>query len=321
MRYSIVLTLLFFSFVATAEKTSFTWGIRDDLVYFKKQAQAFKADIEKETKGRIKINIVTYPEKDEKGKIATDFITEKKYDIVQDLVSKFESKHRELRVWSLPFLFASYGQLEKYISSMGADTLKKMETAALQPIDYSYSGGFLMVHGRRLDNFKQLVGKGLIVDEEYPSYEQFLRNKKIGIIRDRAKGNDYVEHIIAVADEVTMSNSVVDTVVNLTDHRVISRIIFAAKPKIDALSDSDRKLFVDKLKHYAYLERLDSINGQNLLIDLLVNRGAVINKWTAEQRAQGRKFFAQEYRKFESEFPGYVEEIDKMPHKLLTTSN
>lgn len=297
----------------------FKWGLRDDLVYFKKNAANFKQEIESLTKGEIQIELASYKESEEKKGLATDWITSGRYGIIQELTGKLDQKNSELKVWSLPFLFRNDAHVEKYLASLGQDVLKHLETDDLQPVDYSFSGGFLMFHGAQINKMDDLVGQIVTIEDGYKTYEHSLKKKHIALNLNRHKSTHYAEQIIAVADEIAMNNTIQNTVINLTDHRVVSRVVFVSKALLNKLSKENQRLFLATLKKYLKSEREDSIEGKKLILALLKNRGAKFNPWTPEMKKSGQQFFNSDYENFEKHNPGITAKIEGLWTEYLVS--
>lgn len=293
-------------------KTQFTWGVRDDLVYFKRSAENFKSEIEQITKGEVKIQIVNYPEQAEVGVKVTDWIANNKFSISQELVGKLDQQHPHLQLWSLPFLFNDDAHVEKYIETAGQSALEKMENTELLPVDYSFSGGFLGIIGKKMDSFKELVKKDLTIEEDFDTFNGAISRLGIKVQRERNITDPYSEYILAVADEIASSDKVNTYYVNLTDHRVISRVVFVNKSVFNQVPEKYKAVFIETLKKHLKKEREYSVEGKNIVLSLLKNRGVKVNAWSSEKRKSEKAFFKQEYKKFEAAFPGVVEAVDKL---------
>lgn len=290
----------------------FNWGILDELVYFRSQAQLFKEEVESKTNGAVKINIVPYPERNEKNRITTDFIKNNKYQIVQELSGKLDHINTELQLWTLPFLFRDEVHTEKFIRILGQKTLKKLETDKLLPVDYTFSGGFVVVRGKKLESFEQLKGKTLSTEIGHQFYNSSLKQLGIKVNFSRELRQDYVENISAVADEIALHGEIVNTAINVTDHRVVSRVLFVDKAKLGRLSPEHQKIFMETLKKYATFERLESNRGRKIVFDLLKNRGAKFHVWGAKEKSEGKAMAAKLYSDFEQKHPGLVSEIEAL---------
>lgn len=298
---------------AKNEATVFTWGIRTDLIYFTKNAYHFKSEIEKKSKGRIKINIEHYPESSEDGQVVTDWVKSNRYSISQELTGKLEARYPELKLWSLPFLFRDDQHVEKYIATIGQGVLKGMEDEYVHPVDFSFSGGFLAFTGAKLNSLKELKGKSLTIEEGYETYNKALQDRGVKLKGERNSwAQGYSEQILAVADELANRFDLNKVYINISDHRVVSRIIFVNKFLLDQLSASDRELFLDTLRKYAVAERKDSVDGKHILVKLLENRGAQFNNWNAATRKKERALFEDVYRSYESSYPGVIKKVDEL---------
>lgn len=82
---------------SVAASTTFTWSIDDELYYFIRVANDFKSEIEKDTKGRMKINIVTYDGGKKKTKTGYTEVQEGKFHIAQTVVGDFITACLSLR--------------------------------------------------------------------------------------------------------------------------------------------------------------------------------------------------------------------------------
>jgi hypothetical protein len=100
---------------------------------------------------------------------------------------------------------------------------------------------------------------------------------------------------------------------NITNHRVIARILFVAKEQLSKLSKNDQKTFVEKLKRYAVKERKYSVEGKDLSVAVLMNRGNQVYVWNEATIQQEKMKFQNTYAAYKKEFSEIVNFIENLP--------
>ncbi len=320
----IVAGLHFFSIMAHSEIV-FNWGIDSELYYFSKQAEVFKKTIESKLAGKVKINIKTYKDVT-KERSPEEYFKSDEYQIFQSLAGNFVKTEPKLKVWEVPFLFVNDHQVEKYIvSKNGQALLGKLETAVTLPIDYAFSGGFIFMYSPQpINSLADLIGNKVYLSKAFGLGEEFL--KPLGIkyqeIVDRpVQDGAYGELLGAGLPDVVANESIKGLTVNLTNHRVTTRVLFASKKALELLNEVDRKVFVKELRKMAVKERVDSIVGKNLGIALFENRGLRLNRWTPEIIVTQRHLFDAQYAEYRKAIGSEMDYVDSLLAKSRQVSS
>ena len=217
-----------------------------------------------------------------------------------------------MELWNLPFLFKNDKQLESFFTgALGQKHLESLETVELLPVNYSFSGGFLIIYGQEIKSINDLSEKELTIEEKSDSYSHMLMTHKIKAVKNDVELN-YNELITAVADELIRKNDINKKFINITNHRVITRVVFVDKKSLLKMSAPDRKTVLDSLKKHIDLERKLSVEGRYLMLKVLENRGAIINNWTEKQKVDGRNYFKKAFSDFMIKNGDLVKQIDKL---------
>ncbi len=319
MRKSILSTgLILFSIIGHSEVV-FNWGIDNELYYFSKEAEIFKKNIESKLGGKVKINIKTYKDVTNE-KSPEEYFKTNEYQIFQSLAGNFVKTEPKLKIWEVPFLFVNDDQVEKYIVSRnGQALLSKLETSVALPIDYAFSGGFIFMYSPQpINSLAELVGKKVFLSKAFSLGDEFL--KPLGIkyqevIDHPVQEGGYGELLAAGLSDVVASEPIKGLYINLTNHRVTTRVLFVSKQALEQLNEIDRKIFVKELKKMAVRERVDSIVGKNLGIALFENRGLRLNRWTPKVVATQRRLFDIQYAELRKVIGSEVDYVDALLKK------
>ena len=299
MKFKFLLYIFTFLFIATSNaETTFIWGISTELHYFNKVAIEFKNTIESKTNGRVKIIIQKYDDlKNEKS--SQDFFKENKYHIHQQLAGNYYSQSPNLKIWNIPFLFKNDQHVEKYLNSKKAqDNLKLLENDDLLPIDYTFSGGFIYAYGPKpLQAFSDLEGKKLSIMYDFGFNSDFLKPKNIDITLKTYTIVDNEFHETLGSDLADLLG-IVDlekTYFTVTNHRIISRILFVSKKQIEKMTQHDRNIFISELKKFARKERALANDGKKLSLELFKNRGHHLHFWNKNDIKKAQEYFRGSY--------------------------
>lgn len=279
------------------------WGISKELFYYHKIAKAFKEKIEKTTNGRVNVNIILYD--DVTQEVGTEnSLKSEKYHIHQSFTGEFAHIRPELKVWDVPFLFRDDRHVEKYfVSKKAKANLAHLESELLLPIDYTFAGGYQFIYSRdKFESFAQLKNQNFKSFDVYGFGSKFLKYLNVHVqsdVNEPTTANPVGEIFGSGVIELTSKKEFKNYFINITNHRLLVRILFVSKKLLAKLEPSDSKLLVSELKKMALIERKLSTEGKNLNIKLLENRGANVVHWTDHQKRENSKLFqpiTEEYR-------------------------
>jgi len=314
MKY-LILFGLFFALNSFGQ-TVFNWGIDRELFYHIRIAKEFKAFIESKTQNRVKINIDVYDVKNENQSIQS-YIESGKYQITQSGTGNFEQVSPLVKVWEIPFLFEDFKHAEKYIVSKNAqNVLAKFTNGTMQAIDYTYSGGPLYIFSqKKMNSFDDLVGEKFSLANDNGFSKEFLEPRKIiGLREGDLKQAPSGEILGAGVDGIYTRDDASQLWVNITNHRMITRIVGVSQKALASLSDSDRSLFVKEIKRLMKEERKFSMRGFEIGQELMKNRGTQVNVWdrkTKEIEFKKFNYSPERYANLQSE----IEYIQKLSSK------
>lgn len=283
-KYISTTILLFLSLGLNAQVT-FKWGIDNQLHHQLRIANEFKNIIEKKSSGAVKIEVIPYDIKDSRDS-ATSSIEKKVYDIAQTFVGNYIAQAPELEVFQIPYLFKTTKQIEKFLQSPKANTiLKKLNTPHALAINFSYAGGFLSYHSeQKIDSFSQLKGKECYNVKSYGFVKNFLKPSGIKSTNN-VDSKDYScgEVLSSELDSIYSFENAHKRWINITNHRVITRVTFLSQEKLKKLSPKIQSYFKVELSDALKRERFYVYDAMTIVTKLLKNRGFRINVWSPKQ--------------------------------------
>ena len=297
----------------------FKWGIDNQLYHQIRIAREFKESIENKTAGRISIKIIPY-DIHKKVKASAQYLKDGDYQIHQTFVEEYARKVPEMRVFQIPYLFNSNEHIEKYLTSeRGQSLLKKISNSQFLAVNYSFAGGFLNFYShKKMNSFSDLKGDHCYNVESYGFAEYFLKDKGI-------KTSNNVDSLEYTCGELLSSEAnlvfdleknPLDTWLNITNHRVVSRATIVNRKELNSLTEKDKNLFIAELAQHLEKERHYVYEASELSLKLFKNKGGLVNKWTKEQKQREKSFvpeFMPEIYVPLKELISYIEKLDAKP--------
>ena len=119
-------------------------------------------------------------------------------------------------------------------------------------------------------------------------------------MEDPPESADVSEIIAAVGDELYSSAKIKKIHLNVTDHRVISRILFISKTFLDSLPVDLRRMLLKEGRRIE--ERKLSVQAKIIFLKEAAKRGIVINKWTTKQKRESKILTKSFYNDFADKF-------------------
>lgn len=310
-RLLITTSVLLFSLTSSAAEFTLTWGVNvEPIIYFKKSAAEFKKRVEKKSKNRIKVNII----ENEITEIDHDHladVTNGKYDMGQSPVSYLEKKFPELGIWDLPYLFQDDKHVLAYMQTTEAKkAIEGLRQYGAEPIDYTFSGGFVFVVGQRMDSFEQLKGYPFGQESAGTAFREFLdkslkapyAKNDYAILIEKDKEPTVSEIIGSTIDEVFHFTKQQKLHLNKTDHRVISRVLYISTKFLNSLPPDLRELVITEAKAAAAREKQLSIDDKNRKLKIAAKNGFIMNEWSIEKKQKEVEIFAPMYEAYSKKF-------------------
>lgn len=304
--------LLFLYLITTsafsAEHT-LKWGVNvEPIVYFAKAAARFEERVEKRSGGKIDVQIF----KNEKPQMDHDHLGDVKngtYQMGQETVFSLQKHIPEFAVWNLPYLFRNDDHVKRYMNSeFGRENLKKLEAFGVTGITYTYSGGFLYVVGDKINSLKDLSGSSATLEESSKDYEQFLTNKlsvkiidaDFSALASKVKAAEIIA--ATTSSEIYPVSKDKPLTLNITDHRVISRVLFVSQKFLDSLPVDLRKIVLEEAKAAGEYERDLSIQDKEKVLKEAHLHNISINKWNQSKKQSEKLQFSPYYDSFKEKF-------------------
>lgn len=303
MRLLTFLGILFFTH-ANAQ-TTFNWVIDEQLFHQIKIAREFKTKIEEKLKNKITINLVLVSADSGKEEMRSG-----KYQISQMIAGNFSKYVPEFKIWEMPFLFSSKTQLEKYLESEKAQAnLKRIESDAILPVGYSYAGGFLNFYSsEKMNSFAELAGKKCYSAPEFGFKEDFLEPLEVYGEHDLdSKKFECGEILSSEVDSIYSMPNPQNLWVNITNHRVVTRVTLISKKALSAFSEKEQKLIVTELRHHLKKERNDVYEAAEISLKLIRNKGAHVHVWDKTMIESQKKIFLKNLNQYKNSLK---EEVD-----------
>lgn len=303
-------SLLLISVGVCSAQSTLKWGVNlEPLHYFIPAAKHFKKNVELRTNGRVKVELSFGEFKQDERDHLKDVETGH-YHMGQETVFNLEKVVPELSLWNLPFLFQNNDQVFKYMESQwGRKTLKKLSEDKVVAINYTYSGGFVNIFGKKIDSFEMLEGSKLGLETSNKEFRDHLRNKyKVSAGEYGDKSLENSEIISSTIDELTELPLQKRRYLNITEHRVFARVLFISKKFLNTLSDVDRAIVLEEANIAAIFEREMAVASTDILSSVLTNLGTKINTWNPYQKVAAKVKFKSLYKTHREKFGG--EHID-----------
>ena len=282
----------------------------EPIVYFQKAAREFKKRVEDRSKGRLEVQLSENAHPQEGHDHLKD-VQNGTYHMGQETVFNLQKVVPEFAVWNLPFLFVDDKHVVKYMNSSPAlENLRRLEKHGVVGVTYTYSGGFLHVFGLKINSFRDLKGANLGLEESSKNYINFL-NSKLAI---KSKDMDFSsftgpnprlsssEIIASTGREIYPISASRSVVLNLTNHRVISRVLYLSQSFLDSLPGDLRAIVMEEAKRAGEMERDLSIEDKYSVLREVGQHNIIVNDWSDEKRKAERNLFKNYYQDFIKRF-------------------
>ncbi len=309
-----------------ANKTSpktLHWGINlEPSQYFEIASLRFKNNVEARTNGQVKVKVSVSDYKQEDRDHLKD-VSDGVYSMGQEIVNILSEKVPIFKLWEIPFLFENDNQVFEYTKTAFAKkSLRKLQEHGVYGIDYTYAGGFIHMIGQEINDITDLKSQKIYIEDATDYFKKSLLDKLNISTREytttimKNLKNTTSELISSLLSELYQNHSKNDkTYLNVTNHRVFTRVVFINKDFLDSLTPINRKVVLEEAKIAAIMERELSLEASNNhLTNIKTNfKNIVINEWSSKQRAKSRSVFSHLYKQFEKKYKtSILKDIQKL---------
>jgi TRAP-type C4-dicarboxylate transport system substrate-binding protein len=291
------------------------WGVNlEPLDFYAPASKRFKERVEKKTNGRVQVNLSIGQFK-QKDRDHLNDVTSGFYDMGQETVDNLVKEIPEFSLFELPFLFKTNEQFFNFTKSNTAiGFLDKLSSKGVTAVEYTYSGGFINIYGQKMDSFEDLAGKEVTHESYSKNYKEIF--EKLFQIKFVDYGSNegtppFSEIIASTINEMEGLPNLADIVLNRTEHRIISRVIFINNNFLQQLPEDLRTIVLEEAKLAGQFERELAVSETEVFLSSLQEKGLKVNKWSKDQKENGRVQFKSMYTTFvETYGPEIIEEID-----------
>jgi TRAP-type C4-dicarboxylate transport system substrate-binding protein len=282
-----------------SEKVNLNWVVaHEPLDLFLRSANTFKDIIEKETNGRIKINVQTKSEffntpQDQKVKFYRA-LRENKFQMAQFQTTAIGSHYDNFFVFDLPFLFKDHEHAKRVLDgSIGENLLDLLsKNTGMRGLAFTYSGGFrIMVSNSPIKNLDDIKQKTLSCAES-PITQEMYNILGANTVLDE-EGDDLSKHFERMVDidfdggETTLVrfDKVKDKTpfITNTQHSLFLTTIVISNDFWNNLSEEDKNLFKQTAKKTALMERQETIADSVKFVEDSKNRCAGFFEFSVDE--------------------------------------
>lgn len=233
---------------------------------FERAAKHFAAEVERESKGRIAVNIKglsTDPNAKELSPYeAFKMVRTGEVEMCQTYTTYLGQQSKDLWVLDLPFLFRDHEHASKVLDGeIGKSLLAGLESKGVKGLGFTYSGGFRVIPSNKaltkMSDFKNLK----IRTTDSPVAKTYMKNLGATPVftedaNHYSKGIQAFETTFARLPAVKTEES---KFINVTEHSLFLTSIIVNKKFYDSLPDDLKIVVSNAVASTAKLERTDSI--------------------------------------------------------------
>lgn len=281
---------------------------------FERAAKNFAAEIEKNSKGRVVVEIsgldkngegIVLSPSDAFGKVQRGDV-----EMCQTYTTYLGLLNRSMWALDLPYLFKDHEHATRVLDGkIGARILAGLDGKGVKGMAFTYSGGYRIIPTAnkpitKVEDFKDLK----IKVSESPVASAYL--KELGAnpvnIEDAdhyAKGVDGYETTYARLENIAGDKS---TYINETGHSLFLTSIIINKNFYDKLPADLKKIVADAVLRTAKLEREDSILDGAKAKEEYIKKGIKVETLSAKERARLMEIAEKVQKKFDNFFPAHL---------------
>jgi TRAP-type C4-dicarboxylate transport system substrate-binding protein len=284
----------------------------EPLDLFLRSANIFKNIIEKESNGRIKIEVYTKSEFDNENNLDQNqglyrALEDNKFEMAQFQTTAVGTHYKNFFVFDMPFLFKNHDHATRVLDGAIGENLLELlsKNTSMRGLAFTYSGGFrVMVSNQPLTGLDDIKGKTVSCAES-PITEKIYDILGANTILDDS-GDDLSAHFARMKDinfdggETTLVrfDKVKDKTpyITNTQHSLFLTTIVVSNEFWDTLSDSDKKIFKDTAKKTALIERTETINDSARFVEESKERCKGFFEFNADEMVKFKNLTSQIYK-------------------------
>jgi TRAP-type C4-dicarboxylate transport system substrate-binding protein len=304
-----------------------SWVIAHEPVHlFVRTARAFADEIEKTSKGKLVVEILTvedYLKKDDKahldpyGNLGVDSIFNALEDgriaMSQTITSAFGLINKNFLALDLPFLFKDHDHVTSVMEgSVGRELCESLgEKSGMKGLAFTYSGGYRIIGSNRpIDTLTALQQSSVRIG---PNPVNYVTMKALGADPKQLSrvgyGYDVIEQGSTDVTETTYLRFKGNHILK-TQHNMYMTTIAVSTKFWNELDAETQELFQAAAIKAAQIERQWSIEDCDKFERECVENGVEIHELTASERAQFEEMTKSVYTDVEEWFsPGLVEKL------------
>jgi TRAP-type C4-dicarboxylate transport system substrate-binding protein len=199
-------------------------------------------------------------------------------------------------------------------SEIAVGFLKRLGSHGVSAIEYTYSGGFINIHGNKMNSFEDLKDEEVSHESYSVSYKKtFEELLHVKFVERDSNENmaPFTEIIASTLNEMEVIPNLDRIILNRTEHRVISRIIFINNKFLEKLPVDLKEIVLEEAKLAGQFERELAVAQTEVFLNSLKKKGLKVNNWTKKQKEIERTRFKVMYDAFVKKHGSrIIDEID-----------
>lgn len=325
-------TLLLPIFAYSQPQFEIKWGTNHaPYDYFLKAAQQFKENVEKRSNQKIKVTLVT--DINEREDEHFKKFKSGEFQISQTYTRQLAQYVPEFSLFSLPYLFTNDEHVTKWISTDSSKRLlAKLSGHNIRAFGFTYSGGFAQVFGDKMNSFADYANKTVATDDADDVYERFIKSNLKASIPEKTDVNEvlpirstklkYQESIMQLASEIKKEKLKRTIYLNMTGHRVISRVLFISEDYLKKMPADLQKIVLEEGAIAAEFERTLTIQDQDRMLAHIKDYNVKMNVWSKEKKQTEKQRFADLYKEFKQKYGAeLINEIENINNTKVSSTH
>lgn len=330
-KFLVISSLLLLPFFAKSKpQYEIKWGANHaPFDFFLIAANQFKKNVEKKSDHKIKVTLITDVNEREDEHLKK--FKSGEYQMSQAYTRQMAEYVPELGLFSIPYLFKNDDHVTKWISSNSSKRLlAKLSNYNIKALGFTYSGGFTQVFGDRLDSFDDYNSKIVSPEDADQFYKEFIQKSMKAKIAEKSDVNEilpikegkvnYLEYIVPVTKVINDQKLERDIYLNMTGHRIISRVLFISEEFLKKMPLRLQKIVVEEGVKAAAYERLLTIQNQTKTLAQIKNYKIKFNEWSEDKKQKEKLRFSFLYEDYKRKYgPELINEIENIDNVKMTS--
>lgn len=281
---------------------------------FERAAKHFAAEVEKNSNGRVVVEISGLDKNGEGVALspseAFGKVQRGEVEMCQTYTTYLGLMNKSMWALDLPFLFKNHEHATRVLDGkIGAKILAGLDNKGVKGLAFTYSGGYRIIPTEnkpitKVEDFKNLK----IKVSESPVASAYLKELganpvNIEDVDHYAKGVDGYETTYARLENIAGDKS---TYINETSHSLFLTSILINKNFYDKLPADLKKIVADAVLKTAKLEREDSIQDGVKAKEAYIKKGIKVETLSEKERARLMEIAEKVQKKFDNFFPAHL---------------